>query len=221
MKKIIATIAAVLLVLLIGVPAYAAETVSEVPGSTDISVYAKYVDNTGFTVIPTDNGGSGSVTLPNGTEITVRRTDDTKSRIIVEEVTDRDALDWIAEKLGSKADGARVFYVYQLDESGTSKPTSDVTVTITPKDNAAYSVHAVSDNKTGELPSAIQNGAVTFTTDGSSFYALCKASASTPGNKPLQTGDTFNLMQGITLLCVSGITILVTTVADRKRKRSV
>lgn len=221
MKKIITTIVAVLLVLLIGIPAYAAETVSEAPGSTDISVYAKYVDNTGFTVIPIDNGGNGSVTLPDGTEITVRRTDDAKSRIVVEEVTDRDVLDWIAEKLGSKADGARVFYVYQLDESRTSKPTNDVAVTITAKDDAAYSVHAVSNDKTGELPSAIQNGAVTFTTDGSSFYALCKASASTPGNNPLQTGDTFNLMQWTALLCVSSVTLLVTTVAGRRRKRSV
>ena len=204
MKKIFLIISAALLALLICVPAYAAETVGEVPGNTEISVYAKYVDNTDFTVILTDDNGGGSITLPDGTEISVGGADKANGRIVVEEVTDKEALDWAKKQLGDKADGAKIYYVYVLDENGRSQPAIGVTVTVKPKDGNADSVYAVSDGKTDKLQCKAENGAVTFTTDGSSVYALCKAFGMTPGGNSPQTGDTFNLTLWITLLCVSG-----------------
>ena len=80
MKKIFSILSAVLLALLVCVPAYAAETIDEVPGHTEISVYAKYVDNTDFTVILTDDNGGGSITLPDGTEISVGGADEANGR---------------------------------------------------------------------------------------------------------------------------------------------
>ena len=222
MKKILSFMVAIVFSLLCAVPAYAAEKTAEaVPGGTDISVYARYVDNTGFTTIITDENGNGRVTLPDGTKIIISGADASKGRIVVEKVTDKDVLDWISEKLGSKAKDAKVYYVYFLDENGTSWPTSGVTVTIKPKDASDYSVYAVSDSKTGKLQSAAQNGAVTFTTDGSSFYALCKGSKVTPGDKSPQTGDTSNLVLRIALLLASGGTVVATTVVGRKKKLSV
>ena len=172
MKKLVSILAAALLALLICVPAYAAETVGEVPGSTDISVYAKYVDNTGFSVISTDTNGGGSITLPDGTEITVDGADEANGRIVVEEVTDKEALDWAKKQLGDKTEAAKVYHVYVLFDDGKTQPATGVTVTVKPKDGDADSVYAVSDGKTGKLQCKIENGAVTFTTDGSSVYAL-------------------------------------------------
>ena len=177
MKKILSFMAAIVFALLCAVPDYAEETAVEaVPSGTDISVYVKYVDNTGFNMVPIDKDGGGSVTLPDGTEITIGGADISKGRIVVEEVTDKDVLDWISKMLGSKVKGAKVYNVYLLDENGTSQPTNGVTVTIKPNGASVNSVYAVSHSKTGKLQSTNQNGAVTFTTDGSSFYALCKNS---------------------------------------------
>lgn len=216
MKKILSFMVAIVFSLLCAVPAYAAEKKAEtVPTSTDIPIYAKYVDNTDFIFVPVDNDGNGSVTLPDGTEVTVSGAG---GRLVVEEVTDQEVLDWISENLGNKAVSAKVYHVYWLNEDGTSRPTSGVTITIKPKDASAYSVYAVSDSKTGKLKSAAQNGAVTFTTDGSSFYALCKGSKVTPGDKSPQTGDTSNLVLRIALLLASGGAGILTTVYGRKKK---
>ena len=216
MKKLVSILAAALLALLICVPAYAAETVGEVPGNTEISVYAKYVDDTDFTVISTDDNGSGGITLPDGTEITVSGADKANGRIVVEEVPDKGVLDWAKKQLGDKADGAKIYYVYVLDENGKTQPAIGVTVTVKPKDGNADSVYAISDSKTGKLPSASKDGSVTFTTDGSLFYALCKDSESTPGGKSPQTNDS-DLALRFTLLLAVGSMITAAAVAGKKK----
>lgn len=107
------------------VPAYAAEnTVDKVPSDTDISVYARYVDNTDFTTIPTYENGNGSITLPDGMEITISGSDMAKGRIVVEEVTDKEVLDWAAKMLGSNAKGAHIFYICQIQDDGTAPSAS-------------------------------------------------------------------------------------------------
>ena len=208
-------IAAAFLALLTCVPAYAAETISQLPGSTDISAYAKYEDNIGFTVIFTDENGNGSVTLPDGTDIAVSGADKKGARIIVEEVTDGEAFDWAKKQLGDKSDSAKIYYVCLLDENGLSKPTNGITVTVKPKNCNADSVYAVSDGKTGKLQSKAENGAFTFTTDGSSFYALCKVN---PEDKPPQTGVNSDLALCIALLFISGGVIIAVAVSGKKKK---
>ena len=216
MKKIFSILSAVLLALLISIPAYAAETIGEVPGNAEISVYAKYVDNTGFSVISTDENGSGSITLPDGTEITISGADKASGKVIVEEVTDKEALDWAKNLLGDKADGAKIYYVCVLDENGLSQPAYGITVTIKTKDGTTYTAVALKDDTSSKLNSSNKNGSVTFTTDGSYFYALCRESAKTPGGNSPQTGNATNLALWITLLCVSG-SMCVAAVGIRKK----
>ena len=219
MKKIISVIAAALLTLLTCVPAYAAEkTVDKIPSDTDISVYAKYVDNTEFTAIPTDKDGNGSVTLPDGTEITVIGADTAKGRIVVEEVTDKEVLDWAAKLLGSKAKGARIFYIYQIRDDGTAQPVSGVTVTVKSADGKTYTVYSLNDDASNKLNYSNKNGKVSFKTDGSDFYALCVSSGKMPGGTSPLTGDNLNLTLWIALLLASGGAITATTVYGRKKK---
>ena len=219
MKKIFSILSAVLLALLICVPAYAAETIDEVPGNTEISVYAKYVDNTDFTVILTDDNGGGSITLPDGTEISVGGADKANGRIVVEEVTDKEALDWAKKQLGDKADGAKIYYVYVLDENGRSQPAIGVTVTVKPKDGNADSVYAVNDGKPNKLQCKAENGAVTFTTDGSYIYALCKAFGITPGGNSPKTGDSSHTEVWIGVL-ISSSAVLTAAIALGIKKKN-
>lgn len=220
MKKIISIIVAALLILLTCVPAYAAEkTVDKVPSDTNISVYARYVDNTDFTTIPTDENGNGSITLPGGTEITISGADTAKGRIVVEEVTDKEVLDWAVKLLGSNAKGTRIFYIYQIQDDGTVQPVSGVTVTVNTADNTTYTVYSLKDNTSSKLNDSSGNGSVSFKVDGSSFYALCKVSGKTPSGTSPQTGDNRNLALWIALLFVSGAALLVVMVIGAKKSR--
>ena len=220
MKKLISILAAALAALLVCVPAYAAETVGEVPGNTEISVYAKYVDNTDFTVIPTDDNGVGSITLPDGTEITVDGADKANGRLIVEEVTDKEALDCAAKLLGNRTTDFRLFYIYWLDENGKTYPVSGVTVTIKLTENTAYTVYALNGDRSNKPDAKAKNGTVTFATDGSSFYALCKEAKTTvPDGKTPQTGDNSNLALWFALLLASGGAGILAAVYGRKKSR--
>ena len=213
MKKIISMITVALLTLLSFVPVYAAETiVDKVPGNTDISVYAKYVDNTGFTVISTDKDGNGSIILPDGTEIMVSGADSENGRIVVEEITDREVLDWIAEKLGDKADGARTYHVYLLDDDGAARPTDGVKVTIKQKDASVDFVYAVSNEQIDEVQAAFERG-ITFTTNGAYFYALCSDSGNSSQH---QTGFTLWIILIAAIVCL----IFFIDFLRKKKKRS-
>lgn len=217
MKKIISILSAALLVLLTCVPAYATEPVSEVPGNADLSVYARYVDNTDFSVIAIDDSGSGSITLPDGTEITVSGAAD---RLVIEEVTAREALDWAAQQLDGRAKDFSLFQVCRIDENGEAQPVNGVTVTIKPKNDTADSVYTVSDGKTGKLQCKTETGAVTFTTDGAAFYALCRDAKVTPDGKSPQTGDNSALALWTALLLVSGGAGILITTCGRKKRHS-
>ena len=213
MKKIFSIISAALLSMFACVPAYAAETIGEVPGNAEISVYAKYVDNTDFTVIPTDDNGGGSITLPDGTEITVSGADSTKGRIFVEEVTDPDVLDWIAAQLDDKASGAKAYHVYCLDGNGVSMPTDGVNITIKAKDGTVDAVYTVGDDKTEKLQFSSENGEITFATNGEYFYAMCSDS----GNiAPQKTNFPFWIIP----IVVVGCAMLFIVIFIRKRKRT-
>ena len=134
MKKIILGIATVLFSPLTCIPAYAADKpIKTLPNITDIPVYAAYVDATGFSIIPTDKDGNGSMTLTNGTIITVSGADSARGRIAVEEVTDKEVLDWITEQFEDKTNGTKAYHVYLLDDNGVSKPVDDVKIMVKPK----------------------------------------------------------------------------------------
>lgn len=213
MKKLLFLIAAALLALLTCFSVCAEKAVCGAPGDTDISVCAKYVDNTGFPVIPTDENGNGSTTLPGGTRVSVRGVSRAKGRIVVEEVADKQALDWIAAQLGDRASGAKVYHIYLLDDQGGSAPAEGVEVTIIPEGGAADSVYAIGSDRAGKLHSTVGNGGITFAANGTDFYALYQ----TPGNAPAHRGG-FPLM--VILPIAGGCLILFLLIFLKKRKKT-
>lgn len=192
--------AVIALMLICAVYAYGEEkTADSVPDSTDISVSAKYVDNTGLTIITVDGDGNGSATLPDGTEVTINGSDSSKGRIIVEQITETEVLDRVKGMIDSKLRLSKVYIVYLLNGDGTTQPVSGVTVTIT-LEGSGISVYSVSEGKTEKLISTVNNGRIGFATDGSQFYAMCKK---TGGDSP-QTGDDSGIALWIAVLLVSG-----------------
>ena len=220
MKKIISIIAAVLLTVPVGISAYAAETVGEVPGNTELPVCARYVDNTGFNMVSIDENGNGGISLPDGTEITVSGADRVNGKLVVEEITEKEALDWIFGQLKGNADDTRAYHVFWLSDDGSSRPTDGVKVSIRQAENTADAVFSLNGEKVNKLNAGIKNGAVTFTTDGASFYALCKGSETTgPEVRPPQTGDNGNIfLRIIPVLAICGI--ITCAAAEGKRKKT-
>lgn len=220
MKKIIAIIAAVLLAATAGISVCAAETIDEAPGNTEISVCARFAYNTGFNIVPTDENGSGSVSMPDGTEITVSGADRTNGRLVIEEITEKDALAWISRQLKGKADNARAYHIFWLSDDGSSRPTDGVKVSIGTAEGTVDAVFSLKGENVDRLNVGIKNGTVTFTTDGASFYALRKGSETTDTeDKPPQTGDEGNIF----LLIVPALAlcgIMTCAAAERKRKKT-
>ena len=217
MKRIFSFFTAIIFSLACTAQSYAAEkTVERLPDNTEVSVYARYVDNTGLTTIKPDENGNGKIILPDGTEITISGADSKISSILVEEVTDKEVLEWVLEKLGSKGKVAKVYYVYWADNNIFS-PANGVTVTIKLKKASAKSVYAVNDSKADKLQATVKDSAVTFMADGSQFYALCNNTASTSDNNSSDTGDSYNLLFWSNWILMGGA-VAIAGILNKKKK---
>ena len=110
-------------------------------------------------------------------------------------------------------------HIYFIDASGNIKAADGVTVTIKlPKkltDPAAYSLTGVG-NASG-LTVSMENGSLTFTTDGSPFYVLGEKNSG--GTNPIdpdcpsQTGDNSLLLLWVALLGISAAGIVMNSLA--------
>lgn len=220
MKRTLAFLLTVVLTLFCSVTAFAVE-----PDDETIDVYAKYVNNTEWNVVPVDAGGNGSTTLSDGTQITVSGASEPSWQLVIDPITEKDALDWIGGILNGKAKDLSPMHIYFIDGYGNTKTADSVTVTVKlPEkltDPVAYSLS--SEGTASGMTVSMENGSLTFTTDGSPYYVLGeKVSGETsfpsePGNSP-QTGDNNHMALWIALLAVSVFGLAGTAVYS-KRKR--
>ena len=175
LKKVITAMSAVVLVLSCGMTAFAAEeNLNTDTKQKDIGVYVKYVDNTVWNTVPTDEDGNGSATLPDGTEIEISNADKTKDQLVIDPITDKEALDWVNSVTDSKVKAPQAFHIYYLYDNGNMTNADGVSVTIKPgntlQNPVVYSLK--SDGSLSLLSADVKNGTVTFTTDGSPYYVL-------------------------------------------------
>ena len=221
---------AAVLVLSCGMTAFAAEAnLNTDTEQKDIGVYVKYVDNTVWNTVPTDEDGEGSATLPDGTEVGISDADKTKGRLVIDPITDKEALDWISSLTDGKVKTPQGFHIYYLDNTGNITNADGISVSMKPGDTLQNPVvYSLKSDGSMELLSAdVKNGTITFTTDGSPYYVLGeKDSGGTPPagetpsdpDKSPQTGDNSRMVLWIALLFVSGAGVIGTTVYGKKKR---
>ena len=166
---------AAVLVLSCGITAFAAEAnLNTDTEQKDIGVYVKYVDNTVWNTVPTDEDGEGSATLPNGTEIEISDADKTKGQLVIDPITDKEALDWINSVTDGKVKAPQAYHIYYLDDNGNMTNADGISVSIKPENTLQNPVvYSLKSDGSMELLSAdVKNGMITFTTDGSPYYVL-------------------------------------------------
>ena len=175
LKKVITAMSAAVLVLSCGMTAFAAEAnLNTDTEQKDIGVYVKYVDNTVWNTVPTDEDGEGSATLPDGTEVGISDADKTKGQLVIDSITEKEALDWTAGVTDGKVRAPQAFHIYYLDNNGNLINADGVSVSMKPGDTlqnpGVYSLK--SDGSLSLLSADVKNGTITFTTDGSPYYVL-------------------------------------------------
>lgn len=175
LKTVITAMSAAVLVLSCGMTAFAAEAnLNTDTEQKDIGVYVKYVDNTVWNTVPTDEDGEGSATLPDGTEVGISDADKTKGQLVIDPITDKEALDWTAGVTDGKVRAPQAFHIYYLDNNGNLINADGVSVSMKPGDTlqnpGVYSLK--SDGSLSLLSADVKNGTITFTTDGSPYYVL-------------------------------------------------
>lgn len=224
LKKVITAMSAAMLICSCGMTAFAAEAnLNTDTEQKDIGVYVKYVDNTVWNTVPTDEDGEGSATLPDGTEVEISNADKTKGQLVIDSITEKEALDWTAGVTDGKVKAPQAFHIYYFDDTGNLINADGISVSMKPENTlqnpVAYSLK--SDGSMELLSANVKNGTITFTTDGSPYYVLGeKDSGSTPsdpGDSP-QTGDNSHMALWIALLAASVFGLAGTAIYS-KRKR--
>ena len=175
LKKVITAMSAAVLVLSCGMTVFAAEAnLNTDTEQKDIGVYVKYVDNTVWNTVPTDEDGECSATLPDGTEVGISNADKTKGRLVIDPITDKEALDWINSVTDGKVKTPQAFHIYYLDNNGNLINANGISVSMKPGNTLQNPVvYSLKSDGSMELLSAdVKNGMITFTTDGSPYYVL-------------------------------------------------
>lgn len=166
---------AAMLICSCGMTAFAAEAnLNTDTEPKDIGVYVKYVDNTVWNTVPTDENGEGSATLPDGTEVGISDADKTKGQLVIDPITDKEALDWINSVTDGKVKAPHPFHIYYLDDNGNLINANGISVSMKPGNTLQNPVvYSLKSDGSMELLSAdVKNGMITFTTDGSPYYVL-------------------------------------------------
>ena len=175
LKKAITAMSAAVLVLSCGMTAFAAEAnLNTDTEQKDIGVYVKYVDNTVWNTVPTDEDGEGSATLPDGTEVGISNADKTKGQLVIDPITDKEALDWVNSVTDGKVKTPQAFHIYYIDDTGNMTNADGISVSMKPENTLQNPVvYSLKSDGSMELLSAdVKNGMITFTTDGSPYYVL-------------------------------------------------
>lgn len=216
MKKLTVALLALVFLFSGGMTVRAAEATLDMENDqTEISVYARAEDSTEWIEAPVEDG-KAEVQLPDGTEITAEgiENDDWTLIIYIIPETDEEAVDWFENMLAGEAEDIAVYHIYFLDEDGNVYDADGVTVTIDlPENMEDPGVYAVTT--AGELEvlaATMGQGKITFTTDGSPYYALGTTRKNTG---PAPTGD--RILPWLLLMLASGTALAVTMTKGRKK----
>lgn len=173
MKKLTMLFVALVLMLQCGVTAFAAET-----ESVEIGVYAKteYDIEGVHSAEPED--GKGEIVTDDGVTVSITDAPEGAVRLMVIPVpkTEKEAWDWITASLKGTADPVHTFDIYFEDQDGKRIDADGAVVTINcPHCTAVPVVCSLdSDGTVHVLTGTAQGSAVTFTTNGNTYYVMAE-----------------------------------------------
>lgn len=224
MKRISAILLTVILLLSMSVSAFAAGE------SKEIDVIAKYISEIEGEYSAAVTGGTATVNVD---DISVSVTGAPAAAVTLVVVpipeSEKEAQAWFIERLEDTGTPLAVYDIYFLSADGDRINASGATVTIDcPSYEGELIVCSVStDETTTPLTSTIEDGKVTFTTDGSTYYVLAEKKApdtTDPGmttpNDPVSTptGDDTMIWPWIVLVIVAICAIFFLIFWKRRRK---
>jgi len=178
-KKLTMLFVALVLILQCGVTAFAAETTTD-GDPVDIGVYAKAeYDIEG--VHPTElEDGKGEITTDDGIAVSVTDAPEGSVRLMVIPVpkTEKEAWDWITASLKGTANPVHTFDIYFEDHDGKRIDANGAVVTINCTHCTAVPVVCSLDSDGTvhvlTVNAAARSSAVTFTTNGSTYYVMAE-----------------------------------------------
>ena len=197
MKKMTSFLA---LVLALSIPsgAYAAEAKLDDNNTTaNGNVYAVYTEDVPWNSVPVDDDGNAVIDFPDGTSVKIENADKDKN-LVVDQVTEKEALDWLNSVMGKRSENAVAFHIYYID-GDSILPANGIKVTINIDKDQVNSVKAdgtVSSLKCEE----------SFVTDDAPFYVLgTKAPESSSDISPDSTGKKDDSLQNSSQTAVQNV----------------
>ena len=196
MKKMTSFLA---LVLALSIPsgAYAAESKLDDNNTTaNGNVYAVYTEDVPWNSVPVDDDGNAVIDFPDGTSVKIENADKDKN-LVVDQVTEKEALDWLNSVMGKKSENTVAFHIYYID-GDSILPANGIKVTINiDKDQ----VNSVSSLKCEE-----SDAEISFVTDDAPFYVLgTKAPESSSDISPDSTGKKDDSLQNSSQTAVQNV----------------
>lgn len=170
MKKLTSFLA---LVLALSIPSgvYAAEAKLDDNNTTaNGNVYAVYTEDVPWNSVPVDNDGNAVIDFPDGTSVKIENAD-TDKNLVVDQVTDKEALDWLNSVMGKKSENTVAFHIYYID-GDSILPSNGIKVTINTDKDQAHSVKA--DGTVSSLKCEESDAEISFVTDDALYYVLGK-----------------------------------------------
>ena len=128
MKKLTSFLA---LVLALSIPSgvYAAEAKLDDNNTTaNGNVYAVYTEDVPWNSVPVDDDGNAVIDFPDGTSVKIENADKDKN-LVVDQVTEKEALDWLNSVMGKKSENTVAFHIYYID-GDSILPANGIKVTI-------------------------------------------------------------------------------------------
>ncbi len=214
-KKIIALLAALLLLSFPPAAVAQASEVKQVPNNQSIDVYVNYVSNKTYYEIVMGVEEMKSVKLPDGAVISGKSStaEDQGLRVIIVPVTaddEAEAYAWMSGEVSKVGENPTVYYLAFYKGDAPAQPKGEITITITDT-TGSYSISANDwyymngEAKLSELSYTAENhDSVSFKMDLTGYYISVKADK-TPEPMPVipKTGDNSNIMLLLLLMAAS------------------
>lgn len=142
-------------------------------------VMVKYDDLIPRNIIPTDSEGNGSLTLQDGTVLSVSGASSARGQLAIDPITEQDPLGWIDGCLPSFT-RTQAYHIYYLNASSEMENAAEVTVSVKPVGAAAVVYALRQDGVAARLEvTADEDGTLRFRTNDSPYFVLGTVAAPT------------------------------------------